>query len=158
MKQPTESQLHRRRKINRVIFIFFRFSIAVLILIIWAASSTDDKYKGIEATPQEEARIDSVLAAQATRGKKEADAAFKKTKAGKIQAKHSDWTKEDCEKLARKEIWIGMSIDQVVYLRGRPNSRNDSNYGTGNKYQYGWDGYNPQFFYCGEDAIVTAYN
>ena len=83
---------------------------------------------------------------------------WEKTKAGKIYLKHPDWFKEDCEKIARGEIWIGMSIDMLYYERGKANRRNDSNYGNGVNYQYCWDDYNPSCFYCGTDGIITSYN
>ena len=83
---------------------------------------------------------------------------YNNSKAGRINKKHPEWSKEDCENVAKKLIWVGMSIDMVVYERGLPNSKNVSNYGNGNQYQYGWEDYETQFFYCNDDGIVTAYN
>jgi hypothetical protein len=83
---------------------------------------------------------------------------YHKTPAGKILKKHPSWTKEDCERLANKEIWIGMSIKMVSFLRGLPDSKNVSNYGKGNEYQYCWTNYEISCFYTREDQIVYAYN
>lgn len=83
---------------------------------------------------------------------------YYKTKAGRINKKHKDWSTEDCEKLANRRIWIGMHIEMVKYLRGLPNHVNTSNYGYGNQYQMCWDDYNPSCFYCESDGIVTSYN
>jgi hypothetical protein len=81
-----------------------------------------------------------------------------KTKAGKIHKKHPEWSREDCEKLADGKIWIGMDYKMLIYLRGRPNSANPSNYGNGVKWQWCWYDYTPRCFYGGEDGVITSYN
>ena len=86
------------------------------------------------------------------------NARFDNSKAGKLYKKHSDWSKEDCEKLAERKIWIGMNYDMLLYLRGKPNNVNTSNYGSGNEYQCCWDDYDPSCFYMGSDHIITSYN
>lgn len=83
---------------------------------------------------------------------------FLKTKAGRIYKKHPDWSKEDCINLADKRIWIGMEYEMVVYMRGKPNTVNTSNYGNGLEYQACWDDYDPGCFYFGEDHIIKSYN
>lgn len=83
---------------------------------------------------------------------------FKKTKAGKIYLKHPNWSKNDCEKIANNEIWIGMEYEMLVYLRGRPNHVNTSNYGKGEEYQACWDNYDPGCFYFDETQIIKSYN
>ena len=83
---------------------------------------------------------------------------FIKTPAGKIKKSHPEWSMEDCEKLYNKEIWLGMSIHMVVYLRGLPNHKNVSNYGSGYEYQYCWDYYDTSCFYTKEDQIVYSFN
>ena len=103
-------------------------------------------------------KINKQLMADAAKNEKEEEAKWFKSKAGKIQKKHPEWTKEDCERLANKEIWVGMEYDMVVYLRGKPDKVNTSDYGKGKQYQCCWNDYNPSYFYCGEDGIITAYN
>ena len=83
---------------------------------------------------------------------------FLKTKAGKIYKKHPNWSKEDCKNLADNRIWIGMEYEMVVYMRGKPNSINTSNYGNGSEYQACWDNYASGCFYFGEDHIIKSYN
>lgn len=83
---------------------------------------------------------------------------FKKTKAGKIYKKHPNWSREDCERLSKKQIWIGMEYEMLVYLRGRPNHVNTSNYGNGDEYQACWDNYDPGCFYFDETQIIKSYN
>lgn len=99
-------------------------------------------------------REDSIQEAEELKEQKE----FEKTKAGKIWKKHPEWSKEDCKALAENKIWIGMEISMVKYLNGTPNSKNVSNYGNGNEYQYCWYNNTPSCYYCGEDGIVTSYN
>lgn len=90
---------------------------------------------------------------------KKAEAAWQKTKAGKICANHSEWSKEDCNKLANNKIWIGMTYDMLVATQGKPDSANPSNYGSGNKMQYCWNGYTPDCFYDDNgDGVIDAYN
>jgi len=83
---------------------------------------------------------------------------FEKTPAGRIQKKHPEWSKEDCQLIADRKIWIGMDIHMLVHYRGLPNSKHVSNYGDGSQYQYCWDNYEISCFYTKEDQIVYAYN
>lgn len=46
----------------------------------------------------------------------------------------------------------------VVYLRGKPNTINPSNYGKGINYQFCYHNYKPSCFYSKEDQIITSYN
>ncbi len=83
---------------------------------------------------------------------------WEKSKAAKIQKKHPEWTKEDCQRIADNKIWIGMSLDMLKYQRGTPNHANPSNYGEGTNWQWCWDDYTPSCFYGGGDGIITSYN
>ncbi|MBS1689115.1 MAG: hypothetical protein JSS96_10350 [Bacteroidetes bacterium] len=83
---------------------------------------------------------------------------WEKSRAGRIQKKHPEWSKEDCISIANNKIWIGMDIRMVICERGNPNDINPSDYGYGRKYQWCWDDYRPSCFYGGEDGIVTSYN
>lgn len=86
-------------------------------------------------------------------------AVFNSSPAGQICLKHPSWTKEDCEKLANKKIWIGMTYEMLIYIVGKPDHKNTSNYGEGNQYQYCWDDLNPSCFYDNNgDGIIDAYN
>lgn len=81
-----------------------------------------------------------------------------KTKAGKLFLKHPEWSVQECKDLVDNRVWIGMTYDMLVCQRGKPNSVNTSNYGSGNQYQCCWHNWNPSCFYMGEDDIVTSYN
>ncbi len=84
---------------------------------------------------------------------------WEQSKAGKICKEHSDWTKEDCDRLADNRVWIGMSYDMLIYLRGKPNAANPSNYGHGTRWQWCWYNRTPSCFYDdNDDGIVESYN
>jgi len=87
-----------------------------------------------------------------------AEKKWESTKAGQIHKKHPNWSKEECELLAARKIWIGMNLDMLKYLRGNPNHANPSNYGNGTEWQWCWDDYSPSCFYGKDDGIITAYN
>lgn len=82
---------------------------------------------------------------------------WENSKYGKLQKKHPEWSDEDCIRVVKKEIWIGMSLDMLKYQRGLPDTANPSNYGNGTEWQWCWDDYTPSCFY-GKDGVITAYN
>lgn len=86
------------------------------------------------------------------------EAEWKRSKAGKLQSKHPDWTREECQSVVDKMVWIGMKIEMVVAERGNHFRRHSSNYGSGIRYQYCWSNYESSCFYCNEDGVVTSYN
>ena len=86
-------------------------------------------------------------------------AKWKKTPAGKLCTKHSTWVKEDCDELVNNKIWIGMTYDMLVYMNGKPDTVNPSNYGNGTRYQYCWDDFSPSCYYDNNnDSVIDAYN
>ncbi len=105
--------------------------------------------------------VDHYKAIKDSLEKMEQDGITKKwnnSKAGKIQKKHPEWSNEDCERIASREIWIGMTLDMLKYERGNPNSANPSNYGSGREWQWCWDNYTPSCFYGNDDLIIKSYN
>ncbi len=85
--------------------------------------------------------------------------AWEKSKAGQVCKKHPEWDRETCEKLADGQVWIGMNIDMLEYLRGKPTSGGISNYGRGNRYQFCWFDRTPSCLYDNEgDGVIDAYN
>lgn len=88
------------------------------------------------------------------------EAAFLKTKAGKIYKKHPEWSKRDCERLADGSIWIGMHINMLKYRMGKPNSANPSNYGNGvTQWQWCWSDWTPSCYYDNDDdGLIDSYN
>jgi uncharacterized membrane protein YvbJ len=159
-KKPVDSQKKRNNGCGTIVFLFIGF-LSLWFLIKQCSksdidtSTTTETIKTIskEDSLKEKARTDSINKQDRIEEDK-----FLKTKAGKIYKKHPTWSKEDCEDLANNKIWIGMEYDMVVYLRGKPNHINTSNYGSGSEYQACWDDYNPSCFYFGEDRIITSYN
>lgn len=104
-----------------------------------------------QLSPEEQERV-RVL-------QEEAHAEWEKTKAGQICTQHRGWLKEDCDKLAQKQIWVGMKYEMLIYLFGKPNSINPSNYGGTTKYQYCWNNVNPSCFYDENgDQVIDAFN
>lgn len=81
-----------------------------------------------------------------------------KSKAGRIQKKHPEWTDEECIRISQNKVWVGMTLDMLKCERGLPNRVNPSDYGNGIQYQWVWEDYTPSCFYGGEDGVVTAYN
>lgn len=80
-------------------------------------------------------------------------------KAGKIKVRHPEWSWEDCRNVAESKIWIGMEVDMLIYMNGRDFSRNVSNYGNGNSYQYCWMDSTPSCFYDKDgDGKIDSYN
>ena len=83
---------------------------------------------------------------------------WENSKFGKLQKKHPNWTDDECMKVIGRKIWIGMTYDMLLYMRGKPNSVNPSNYGGGTEYQCCWEDYSPSCFYMKEDNIIYSYN
>jgi hypothetical protein len=84
---------------------------------------------------------------------------WNQSKAGRIQKKHPDWSREDCESIAKRRIWVGMSYGMLKYMRGLPNHANPSNYGGDTQWQWCWDDYTPSCFYDRDgDGNIDAYN
>ncbi|MGU3373634.1 zinc-ribbon domain-containing protein [Chryseobacterium sp. M5A1_1a] len=136
--------------------------IAFIIFLISKCSGTEDNsttpldtvYKiSKEDSIKNQARIDSI-----DKLEKIEDEKFLKSKAGKIHKKHPEWSKEDCIKISENQIWIGMRYEMLVYMRGKPNNVNTSNYGDGPSYQACWYDYNASCFYFDESQIITSYN
>ncbi len=67
-------------------------------------------------------------------------------------------SESDAERLLNNKVWIGMTYEMLLHLRGKPNNVNVSNYGSGNEYQACWYDYTPSCFYFNENQIIRAYN
>lgn len=129
--------------------------------------SLEQKKKGAEEDliktwgPNYKKRIDSAYAVQqATKQKKLQRDLIKKygKKVYNLFMKHPDWSLEDCQAVSKGQIWIGMRYDMLLYMWGRPDHVNVSNYGTGDQYQACWEGYTPSCFYFGTDQVIRSYN
>lgn len=96
--------------------------------------------------------------------------AYDKSPAGKLCKTLAAWgvmnarantgaTRDDCERAARGDVWIGMNVLMLIAERGQPDVDNQSNYGRGNEYQYCWYDLKPECVYLqpGSD-LITSYN
>jgi len=113
--------------------------------ILEVSKINDDKLRAIEEAQNKIEEIN-------------AEKEWKKSKAGRIQKKHPNWSKEDCVNLANNKVWIGMSIDMLKSMRGQPDNANPSNYGHGTQWQWCWNDLTPSCFYGKDDGIITSYN
>lgn len=113
----------------------------------------------IEADRKQRIKVEEERLQQIRKNEIAEENAFLKTKAGKIWKKHKDWSREDCARIAKGEIWIGMNIWMVVYMRGKPDSANPSNYGGKTHWQWCWHDHTPSCFYDNDDDnIIESYN
>ena len=65
---------------------------------------------------------------------------------------------ETAESIKKKQVWIGMTYEMLVYERGKPDNINRSNYGHGEQYQACWMDWRPMCFYFDDSHVITAYN
>ena len=96
--------------------------------------------------------------ARANAEQAKADAEWGASKAGQICKAHPGWDRTSCENLANRKMWIGMTYEMLEYGRGPADTKNVSNYGQGDEYQWCWDGYTPSCVYGGSDGVITSYN
>ncbi len=62
-----------------------------------------------------------------------------------------NWSKEDCENIANKKIWIGMTSVQLVYSWGLPQSMNDTTTALGINTQWIYGTFKPYVYLEGKD-------
>ena len=72
-----------------------------------------------------------------------------------------DWSPSICERVARKNVWVGMTLKMVKFEFGLPDHINTTNVGDGEDYQYCYDDYNMYLYikysYKEHDFIVYSY-
>ena len=133
------------------------FIIAIGI-VVYSIRSCSQGTKASEKDSAVKAAINDSLVAEQKSVDSIANVLWFTTRAGRIQKKHPNWTKDDCNNIADNKYWIGMSYDMLKYERGNPSSVNPSNYGKGVQYQCCWENITPSCFYFKEDQIIYAYN
>ncbi|BAP30316.1 uncharacterized protein CHSO_1279 [Chryseobacterium sp. StRB126] len=158
---PPTSNIPIKRNNGCGIAILF-FGIAFIAFLINKCSGTKDNsgltkntvtHISKEDSIKNKLKIDSINNLEKIEEEK-----FLKSKAGKIHKKHPEWSKEDCISISENKIWIGMRYDMLVYMRGKPDNVNTSNYGDGPNYQACWHDYDASCFYFDESQIITSYN
>lgn len=84
---------------------------------------------------------------------------WKNPEAEAICTDHPSWKVSECEAVAERGIWIGMSYEMLVYSLGEPDSKNPSNYGNRTQWQWCWRDVTPSCFYDDDgDERVDSYN
>ncbi len=136
--------------------INFRLSSPKPIIINNIENNVDTEYVKVDTTAAPPPTLDSLSIIEELAE----NAAFMKTKAGRIHKKHPEWSKTDCELLVISKYWIGMDIEMLKYKRGLPNSANPSNYGNGvTQWQWCWTDLTPSCFYDNDgDGLIDSYN
>ncbi len=105
-----------------------------------------------EAAAKAQAEADAKAAAD--------QAAYDRSPAGKLCKAHPSWSKDDCQRVADKKYWIGMTYDMLVASLGsKPDHANPSSYGRTTEWQWCWSDYTPSCFYDNNnDSIIDSYN
>lgn len=62
------------------------------------------------------------------------------SKAGQVWKQHPTWDVATCDGVARREVWIGMTSEQVIASLGRPNHINSDIAATGTTEQWVYGG------------------
>ena len=159
---PISSNPHKKNNNGCGIIVFLFFCILFIVFLVKNCSGTKDNSNfTTEATQQlskedsikNKQKIDSIIKQEKIEEEK-----FLKSKAGKIHKKHPEWSRKDCISISKNQIWIGMEYEMLVYMRGKPNNVNTSNYGDGPHYQACWHNYDASCFYFDQSQIITSYN
>ncbi|MDI9319937.1 MAG: hypothetical protein QM530_05610 [Phycisphaerales bacterium] len=174
IKQPKSNWWRFNLKSDKSDSLRGYIAILVIGLVIWGAyevcNYTTSKTQQVSRPPtEEEIQAENLSKTEIKRRDSIANKEYQekvaaeyqnldKTKAGRIRKKHPEWSMEDCERIAKNKIWIGMHIKMVAYIRGNPDSANPSDYGYGREWQWCWNDYSPSCFYGSDDGIVRAYN
>jgi hypothetical protein len=70
------------------------------------------------------------------------------------------WTKEDCQNIAARKIWIGMNENELILSWGLPSDRNDTVMNTGINTQWVYGDFGPYVYLEGSsqsDLKVTSW-
>lgn len=83
-----------------------------------------------------------------------------KTKIGRLRNRHNgfEWTEDECQRILKHEIWIGMTVDMMYASIGFPNKANRSNYGYGDEWQFCYHKKNIYLYDKNDDGIIDSYN
>lgn len=154
-KIQNSTEVVAKKKTNGCALLIFIIVAIIVIIIVASTNQASQIAKDQAATiaiQEQQKEIEDKKAKD--------DPKWQKTKAGQICAKNQNWTKQQCEDIAQRKYWIGMSYDMLVVSYGRkPDSANPSNYGSGTRWQWCWHNYTPSCFYDDNgDGLVDSYN
>ena len=74
-------------------------------------------------------------------------------KAKKIKASHSSWTNVQCNDIAEKRVWVGMTADQALMSWGKPRKVNKTIVSSGTHEQWVYPG--DQYLYFENDTLTS---
>ena len=103
-------------------------------------------------TAEETAKLEVEKKVTEERAKKD-EAIFLKTPGGKLWQRHKDWDRDACETIAKRQIHVGMTADQVRAAWGKPEHNNTSTYSTGTHEQWVYSSGSYDYF---ENGVMTA--
>lgn len=128
----------------------------VLIGIIGSLSSSSKPPTPAPAVSDADYKAKEAAAAKANKEAADRDAAYLKTPAGKICAKHAGWDRAACEAIAKHQIYVGMTAEQVRLAWGKPYKINSTIMGHGTHEQWVMhDSIGSDLVYF-EDGIMTS--
>ena len=120
--------------------------------------SPEELLERAEAEEQLKIKIEKEKALVEAKEKAELEA-YNNSKAGKLCAKYPNWSKQECQQVADRKIWIGMTREMLVAMNGLPDHANPSNYGGVTEWQWCWNDLTPSCFYDKNgDGAVDSYN
>ncbi len=128
----------------------------VLIAIIGSLSSSSRRSTPAPPSPtlsDADYKAKEAAAAKANKEAADRDAAYLKSPAGKIYAKHPGWEKSACEAIAKRQIHVGMTSEQVRLAWGRPEHINTTTTASHEHEQWVYGA--GQYVYF-EDGIYTS--
>lgn len=129
------------------------FGLAVLLSILTSSQTRRTPSTSPAAPPPVAPTLAPAEAKRQADEAKRQEEQFLKSKAGRIWAKHNDWSRETCEVIAQGKIGVGMTADQVRAAWGKPERINSSLYASGTHEQWVYRG--DQYVYF-ENGIMTS--
>ena len=127
-------------------------------ILIKRIFSPEEQLERAEAQAQLKIQKDKDIALVKAKEKAELEA-YLNSKAGKLCIKYPNWSKQECQQVADRKIWIGMTREMLVVMNGLPDHANPSNYGGVTEWQWCWNDLTPSCFYDKNgDGAVDSYN
>lgn len=102
------------------------------------------------------ARAEAIAKEKAAKARAEREA-WEQSRAGQLCKEHPTWTKEECQDIENKKIWIGMTKEQAIESWGRPYDVNKSvgSWGVHEQWVLRDSIYTPYLYF--ENGILTSW-
>jgi hypothetical protein len=117
-----------------------------------ALTQAEKEARYVELKKRQEAEAAARVRA-AEKKKAAEEAAYTKTPGGKVWAKHREWDRDTCETIAKRQVHVGMTAEQVRLAWGKPEHVNSTV--TANRRSEQWVYHSQQYVYF-EDDIMTS--